>query len=204
MNCVDLYKIKKINTFWGGVWRKVSRRRVYHPFSYKREAQTDILPGRISVACSSCPLLAPSQNPLENVRGEGSLAFSSINSKTKSSKQKANGDPNNQNSLQPTFVVTFLDPHQFASLIQCQPLMNIHIWSCINNKIGTYTKNTIIVIVINHTNHNTNLTDKNDLFRYIEGKKYLIPCWFCTFARWQRNDQSIILMVGLFEQWETE
>ncbi len=36
------------------------------------------------------------------------------------------------------------------------------------------------------------------------GKKYLIPCWFCTFAHWQRNDQSIILMVGLFEQWETE
>ncbi len=25
-----------------------------------------------------------------------------------------------------------------------------------------------------------------------------------TFAHWQRNDQSIILMVGLFEQWETE
>ncbi len=35
-------------------------------------------------------------------------------------------------------------------------------------------------------------------------KNYLIPCWFCTFAHWQRNDQSIILMVGLFEQWETE
>ncbi len=33
---------------------------------------------------------------------------------------------------------------------------------------------------------------------------YLIPCWFCTFAHWQRNDQSIILMLGLFEQWETE
>ncbi len=33
---------------------------------------------------------------------------------------------------------------------------------------------------------------------------YLIPCWFCTFAHWQRNDQAIILMVGLFEQWETE
>ncbi len=39
---------------------------------------------------------------------------------------------------------------------------------------------------------------------YSEGKNYLIPCWFCTFAHWQRNDQSIILMVGLFEQWETE
>ncbi len=36
------------------------------------------------------------------------------------------------------------------------------------------------------------------------GGDYLIPCWFCTFAQWQRNDQSIILMVGLFEQWETE
>ncbi len=35
-------------------------------------------------------------------------------------------------------------------------------------------------------------------------KKYLIPCWFCTFAHWQRNYQFIILMVGLFEQWETE
>ncbi len=34
------------------------------------------------------------------------------------------------------------------------------------------------------------------------GKKYLIRCWFCTFAHWQRNDLSIILMVGLFEQWE--
>ncbi len=39
---------------------------------------------------------------------------------------------------------------------------------------------------------------------YSEGKNYLIPCWFCTFAHWQRNNQSIILMVGLFEQWETE
>ncbi len=37
-----------------------------------------------------------------------------------------------------------------------------------------------------------------------EKKKNLFPCWFCTFAHWQRNDQSIILMVGLFEQWETE
>ncbi len=36
------------------------------------------------------------------------------------------------------------------------------------------------------------------------GDKYLIPCWFCMFSHWQTNDQSIILMVGLFEQWETE
>ncbi len=28
---------------------------------------------------------------------------------------------------------------------------------------------------------------------------YMIPCWFCTFAHWQRNDQSTIVMVGLFE-----
>ncbi len=41
-------------------------------------------------------------------------------------------------------------------------------------------------------------------FSYSREKKYLIPCWFCTFAHWQRNDQSIILMVGLFEQWETK
>ncbi len=27
-------------------------------------------------------------------------------------------------------------------------------------------------------------------------KNNFIPCWFCTFAHWQRNDQSIILMVG--------
>ncbi len=27
----------------------------------------------------------------------------------------------------------------------------------------------------------------------------MIPCWFCTFAHWQRKDLSIILMVGLFE-----
>ncbi len=32
----------------------------------------------------------------------------------------------------------------------------------------------------------------------------VIPCWFCTFSYWQRNDQSIIVMVGLFEQWKTE
>ncbi len=38
----------------------------------------------------------------------------------------------------------------------------------------------------------------------VGGKFYLIPCWFCMFAHWQRNDQSIILMVGLFKQWETE
>ncbi len=36
------------------------------------------------------------------------------------------------------------------------------------------------------------------------GKKKFIPCWFCMFAFWQINYQSIILMVGLFEQWETE
>ncbi len=35
-------------------------------------------------------------------------------------------------------------------------------------------------------------------------KNILIPCWFCKFAHWQRNDLSVILMVGLFEQWETE
>ncbi len=29
-------------------------------------------------------------------------------------------------------------------------------------------------------------------------KKYLIPCWFCMFAHWQRNYQSII-----FERWDT-
>ncbi len=29
------------------------------------------------------------------------------------------------------------------------------------------------------------------------GKHYLIPCWFCMFAHWQINDQSIILMVVL-------
>ncbi len=40
--------------------------------------------------------------------------------------------------------------------------------------------------------------------KYIGGKNDLIPCWFCMFAHWHRNDQSIILMVGLFEQWETE
>ncbi len=34
------------------------------------------------------------------------------------------------------------------------------------------------------------------------GENYLIPCWFRTFAHW--NDQSIILMVDLFELWETE
>ncbi len=33
---------------------------------------------------------------------------------------------------------------------------------------------------------------------YSEEKKYLTSCWFCTFAHWQRNDESIILIVGLF------
>ncbi len=33
------------------------------------------------------------------------------------------------------------------------------------------------------------------VFPYSGGKKYLIPCWFCTLAHWQSNDQSIILMV---------
>ncbi len=41
--------------------------------------------------------------------------------------------------------------------------------------------------------------------KYIQwGKTLFVPCWFCTFVHWQRNDQSIIFMVGLFEQWETE
>ncbi len=31
------------------------------------------------------------------------------------------------------------------------------------------------------------------------GGGYLVPCWFCMFAHWQRNDRSIILVVGLFE-----
>ncbi len=39
---------------------------------------------------------------------------------------------------------------------------------------------------------------------YSGKKNDLLPCWFCTFAHLQRNDQSIILMVSLFEQWETE
>ncbi len=34
--------------------------------------------------------------------------------------------------------------------------------------------------------------------RYSGERYYLIPCWFCMFAHWQRNDQSIILMLGLF------
>ena len=34
--------------------------------------------------------------------------------------------------------------------------------------------------------------------KYSEGNKYLIPCRFCKFAHCQRNEQSIILMVGLF------
>ena len=51
---------------------------------------------------------------------------------------------------------------------------------------------------------NWNLAVYQQLDVYSEGEKYLIPCWFCTFSHWQRNDQSIILMVGLFEQWETE
>ncbi len=29
------------------------------------------------------------------------------------------------------------------------------------------------------------------------GKNNLIPCWFCTFAHWERSYQSIILMVYL-------
>ena len=33
---------------------------------------------------------------------------------------------------------------------------------------------------------------------YSEGNKYLIPCRFCKFAHWQRNERSIMLMVGLF------
>ncbi len=35
------------------------------------------------------------------------------------------------------------------------------------------------------------------------GKIFLIPADFVTFAHSQRNDQSIILIVGLFDQWET-
>ncbi len=33
---------------------------------------------------------------------------------------------------------------------------------------------------------------------YTGEQNYLNPCCFCTFVHWQRNDQSIILMVGLF------
>ncbi len=32
---------------------------------------------------------------------------------------------------------------------------------------------------------------------YSGEKKYLLPCWFWTFAHWQRNYQSIIVMVYL-------
>ncbi len=39
---------------------------------------------------------------------------------------------------------------------------------------------------------------------YSGGGDYLIPCWFCMFAHWQKNDQSTIVIVGLFVQWETE
>ncbi len=32
------------------------------------------------------------------------------------------------------------------------------------------------------------------VYLFTVGKNYLIPCWFCMFAHWQRNDQSIIFM----------
>jgi len=51
-------------------------------------------------------------------------------------------------------------------------------------------------------NHNIYLASYLSI--HSEEQNYLIPCWFCRFAHWQRNDQSILLMVGLFEQWETE
>ncbi len=38
---------------------------------------------------------------------------------------------------------------------------------------------------------------------YSDGKIIWSPADFVRLP-WQRNDQSIILMVGLFEQWETE
>ncbi len=34
---------------------------------------------------------------------------------------------------------------------------------------------------------------------FLREKMYLIPRWFCTFAHWEINDQSIIFMVDLFE-----
>ncbi len=39
---------------------------------------------------------------------------------------------------------------------------------------------------------------------YSEGKIIWSPADFVLFAHWQRNDQSIILMADLFEQWETK
>ena len=37
---------------------------------------------------------------------------------------------------------------------------------CVDNKIGAYTKNTTVIIVINYTNQRPHLTDTNDMFRY--------------------------------------
>ncbi len=37
-------------------------------------------------------------------------------------------------------------------------------------------------------------------YMYSGGNLFWIPCWFCTFAHWQRNDLTIIVTVGLLEQ----
>ncbi len=56
-----------------------------------------------------------------------------------------------------------------------------------------------------HPEDSRQVFESHDLFCMYSGEHIvLIPCRFCTFATWQKNDQSIILMVGLFEQWETE
>ncbi len=43
------------------------------------------------------------------------------------------------------------------------------------------------------------------LYKYsVGGGVVYVYVWLCMFSHWQRNDKSIILMVGLFEQQETE
>ncbi len=71
--------------------------------------------------------------------------------------------------------------------------MYVHIYICVYMCIYIYIYMYVCMYVCMY------------MYVYIQwGGGYLIPCWFCTFAHWQRNDQSVILMVDLFEQWETE
>ncbi len=62
-----------------------------------------------------------------------------------------------------------------------------------------FNKHVMLIIINKYTRYIT-----YSYLNTVEKKKNLIPWLFCMFAHWQRHNQSIILMIGLFVQWETE
>ncbi len=92
----------------------------------------------------------------------------------------------------------------FDHLIKCKALSNLNnlIFFIFFRRSSSSEAQYALRDISNHaSDHNHQLLFFFFFFFHsVEEKKYLIPCLFCTFAHRKNYYQSIILMVGLFEQ----